>query len=91
MIKPNDKKNDIPLPREIYTDITSEIKGVNLTEKERKSIKVFIYHEMSHNVLFDGIGDLYNFIGDKFEDPKKFILIPYINRNTQNIIIQRLQ
>ena len=72
-------------------DILSDVTVINFTEQERSKIKSFLMSETGNNHLFTYISTIYKIIGANFNEPGKFLVIPFVNhKNQPHINIQKI-
>ena len=80
-----------PIKNNTYVkEILKDVTGINLSEQEVTKLSVFLRYENS-GTLFDTIPAIYGLISANFNNPSKFVLIPYLDsRGMEHVNIQKI-
>jgi len=77
---------DLDFVHELLGDVTA----INLSEQERQKLALYLRYDSSSLSLFNSINGIYNIIGANFNNPGKFLVIPFVRDGKEHINIQKI-
>ena len=70
--------------------ILGDVTAINLSEQERQKLGLYLRYDSSTLSLFESIDSIYGIIGANFNDPGKFLIIPFLRNGTEHLNIQKI-